>query len=55
MEAALLPTSANDAPVEITDYCKELTKSLQHAINLAAISIQKAQKCYKNIMTRRQL
>ena len=37
MEAALLPTSANDAPVEITDYCKELTESLQYAINLAAV------------------
>ena len=47
MEAALLPPSADGAGIEVTDYRKELTGSLQHARNLAATSIQKAQKCYK--------
>ena len=48
-EAALLPTLVHNAALEITDYRKELTESLQHARNLATTSIQKAhdQKHYK--------
>ena len=45
-EASLLPTSPN-GEVDITDYRRELTLSLKHAQELAAVSIQKAQTKYK--------
>ena len=45
-EASLLPISPN-SELDITDYRRELTLSMKHTQELAAISIQKAQTKYK--------